>query len=317
MANTTKTGIYAAMAANVAIAIAKFVAAWFTGSSAMLSEGIHSVVDTGNGLLLLLGIRRSQQVPDEEHPFGYGKELYFWALIVAILIFSIGGGMSFYEGLEHLRHPTPLTDPTWNYAVLGLSAVFEGAALVLSLKTFNAHRGNRPFWAALRASKDPGNFAVIFEDSAALLGLAVAGLGVFLGHALHNPYLDGVASLLIGLILALTAGLLAYESKGLLIGEGADPEVLRRIQALAQADPAVCAARRPLTMHLGPNEVLLALDVNFRHELSAAEVEVAVDRLERGIRALHPPVKRIFIEAQSVSIGREQRARQATGAQLG
>lgn len=308
MANTTKTGIYAAMTANVAIAVAKFVAAWFTGSSAMLSEGIHSLVDTGNGLLLLLGIRRSQQPPTEEHPFGHGKELYFWSLIVAILIFSLGGGMSFYKGIAHLRHPAPLTDPTWNYVVLGLSAVFEGAALILSLKTFNAHRGNKPFWTALRASKDPGNFAVIFEDSAALLGLAVAALGVFLSHALHNPYLDGAASLVIGLILVVTATLLAYESKGLLIGEGADPEVLRRIQALAQADPAVRAARRPLTMHLGPEEVLLVLDINFRQELTAAEVEVAVDRLERGIRALHPPIKRIFIEAQSVSIGREQRA---------
>lgn len=313
MATTTKTGIYAAMTANVAIAVAKFVAAWFTGSSSMLSEGIHSLVDTGNGLLLLLGICRSQQPSTEEHPFGHGKELYFWSLIVAILIFSLGGGMSFYEGIEHLRHPAPLTDPTWNYVVLGLSAIFEGAALVLSLKTFNAHRGNKPFWTALRASKDPGNFAVIFEDSAALLGLAVAGLGVFLSHALHNPYLDGVASLVIGLILVVTATLLAYQSKGLLIGEGSDPEVLRRIQALAQADPAVCAARRPLTMHLGHEEVLLALDINFRQELTAAEVEVAVDRLERGIRALHPPIKRIFIEAQSVSIGREQRAQQAAG----
>lgn len=310
MTNSSKTGIYAAIGANLAIAVAKFVAAWFTGSSAMLSEGIHSVVDTGNGLLLLLGIRRSQRPADDEHPFGHGKELYFWSLIVAILIFSIGGGMSFYEGIAHIQNPVPLTDPTWNYVVLGLAAMFEGFALSLALKTFNATRGTRSFWTALRNSKDPSNFAIIFEDTAALLGLVVAALGVFLGHALNNPYLDGAASLVIGVILALTAVFLARESKGLLIGEGADADVLRSIQALAQADAAVRNARRPLTMHLGPNEVFLALDVNFRRELSAAEVEVAVDRLERGIRQQHPDIKRIFIEAQSVSVERENKAAQ-------
>ena len=308
MANSTKTGIYAAIAANTAIAIAKFIAGGVTGSSAMLSEGIHSVVDTGNGLLLLLGIRRSKRAPDDTHPFGHGKELYFWSLIVAILIFSIGGGMSFYKGIVHMQAPTPLTDPTWSYVVLGLAAVFESIALYLALKNFNATRGDRPFWAALRASKDPGNFAIIFEDTAALLGLIVAALGVYAGHALNNPYLDGVASLLIGVILALTAAFLAYESKGLLIGEGADPDVLRRIRALVQADAAVLNAKQPLSMHFGPNDVFLALDVNFHPDLSAAEIEEAVDRIEKNIRQQHPDIQRIFIEARAVSLERTNKA---------
>ena len=308
MANSTKTGIYAAIAANTAIAIAKFIAGGVTGSSAMLSEGIHSVVDTGNGLLLLLGIRRSKMAPDDTHPFGHGKELYFWSLIVAILIFSIGGGMSFYKGIAHMQAPTPLTDPTWSYVVLGLAAVFESIALYLALKTFNATRGDKPFWAALRASKDPGNFAIIFEDTAALLGLIVAALGVYAGHALNNPYLDGVASLLIGVILALTAAFLAYESKGLLIGEGADPDVLRRIRALVQADAAILNAKQPLSMHFGPNDVFLALDVNFHPGLSAAEVEEAVDRIEKNIRQQHPDIQRIFIEAHAVSLERANKA---------
>ena len=308
MANSTKTGIYAAIAANTAIAIAKFIAGGVTGSSAMLSEGIHSVVDTGNGLLLLLGIRRSKMAPDDTHPFGHGKELYFWSLIVAILIFSIGGGMSFYKGIAHMQAPTPLTDPTWSYVVLGLAAVFESIALYLALKTFNATRGDKPFWAALRASKDPGNFAIIFEDTAALLGLIVAALGVYAGHALNNPYLDGVASLLIGVILALTAVFLAYESKGLLIGEGADPDVLRRIRALVQADAAILNAKQPLSMHFGPNDVFLALDVNFHPGLSAAEVEEAVDRIEKNIRQQHPDIQRIFIEAHAVSLERANKA---------
>ncbi|MBC6606989.1 cation transporter [Hymenobacter sp. BT188] len=308
MANSSKTGIYAAIAANTAIAVSKFVAASFTGSSAMLSEGIHSVVDTGNGLLLLLGIRRSKKVPDDNHPFGHGKELYFWSLIVAILIFSIGGGMSFYEGISHLQNPAPLSDPTWNYVVLGLATVFEGGALYLALKNFNATRGGKPFWSALRASKDPGNFAIIFEDTAALLGLLVAAAGVFLGHALNNPYIDGAASIVIGCILALTAIFLAYESKGLLIGEGADPAVLQSIRALVQADTSILNAKRPLSMHFGPNDVFLALDVNFQPGLSATAVEEAVDRLEKGIRKLHPDVQRIFIEARAVSVERTNKA---------
>lgn len=307
-ANSSKVAIYAAIGANLLIAVSKFVAAAFTGSSAMISEGIHSLVDTGNGLLLLLGIRKSKKLPDATHPFGHGKELYFWSLIVAILIFSIGGGMSFYEGIAHIRNPNPLTDPTWNYVVLGMAMVFESIALYLALKNFNATRQGRGFWKDIRASKDPANFAVIFEDTAALLGLVVAGLGVFLGHQLNNPYLDGAASIVIGVILSAIAIFLAYESKGLLIGEGADPKVLESIETLVKADSAIENARTPLTMHFGPNEVFLALDVNFRKGISAIEVEQAVDRIEKNIRHQHPDIKRIFIEARAVSTERERKS---------
>ncbi|HEV7349308.1 cation diffusion facilitator family transporter [Telluribacter sp.] len=305
MANAnSKTAIYAAIGANTAIAISKFIAAGFTGSSAMLSEGIHSVVDTGNGLLLLHGIRQSKKSADEKHPFGHGKELYFWSLIVAILIFSIGGGMSFYEGIIHIKNPKPLTDPTWNYVVLAMAAVFESIALYLALKQFNATRSNQDFWKAIRASKDPSNFAVIFEDTAALLGLIVAALGVFLGHQFNNPYIDGAASLIIGLILSAIAIFLAYESKGLLIGEGADPAVLESLVVLINEEPTILNAKHPLTMHFGPNEVFLALDVNFLPELTAVEVEQAVEKLERKIKQAHPDIKRIFIEARAISTDR-------------
>lgn len=303
--NSSKTAIYAAIGANLAIAVSKFIAAFFSGSSAMLSEGIHSVVDTGNGLLLLHGIRKSQKAADEKHPFGYGKELYFWSLIVAILIFSIGGGMSFYEGVAHIQNPQPLTDPTWNYVVLGLAAAFESFALYLALKEFNATRNGKGFFTAIQASKNPANFAVIFEDSAALLGLVVAALGVYLGHEFNNPYFDGAASIVIGIILTVTAVFLAYESKGLLIGEGADDEVLDRLMSVVRAEPTILSARRPLTIHFGPSEVFLALDVNFKSELSAVQIEDAVVSIEKKIKQANPEIKRIFIEARSISSERQ------------
>ena len=294
------TAVYAAAGANFIIAITKFVAAGFTGSSAMLSEGVHSVVDTGNQLLILLGIRRSTKPADDAHPFGYGKELYFWSLIVAMLLFGIGGGISFYEGVRHLRHPSEMGDPTWNYVVLGIAVVVEFFAWWIALRALLATRGERSIWRALRDSKDPAVFIVLGEDTAAMLGLLVAFLGVFLGHQLDMPILDGVASLVIGTILALVAVFLAYESKGLLLGESADTTVVAGVRALAERDPAVERAGRPLTMHLGPRQILLNLDIQFRPELSAAEVTGAVDRLEQDIRAAHPDIKRIFIEAESL-----------------
>ena len=293
------TAVYAAAGANFIIAITKFVAAGFTGSSAMLSEGVHSVVDTGNQLLILLGIRRSTKPADDHHPFGYGKELYFWSLIVAMLLFGIGGGISFYEGVRHLRHPSEMGDPTWNYVVLGIAVVVEFFAWWIALRALLATRGKRSIWRALRDSKDPAIFIVLGEDTAAMLGLVVAFLGVFLGHQLDMPILDGVASLVIGVILALVAVFLAYESKGLLLGESAGETVVKGVRALAERDPAVERVGRPLTMHLAPRQILLNLDVQFRPELSAAEVTGAVDRLEQTIRAEHPDIKRIFIEAES------------------
>lgn len=303
--STHKT-IFAAIAANLAIAITKFIAAFVTGSSAMLSEGIHSIVDTGNEFVLLYGIRRSRRPPDQNHPFGHGQELYFWTLIVAILIFAVGGGMSVYEGITHLIHPHPIENPTWNYVVLGLAIVFEGSSWLIAFKAFLPSVGKQTLWQAVRSSKDPTIFTVLFEDSAALLGLVVAFLGVFFGHLLHNPYLDGTASIVIGIILAVVAILLAYESRGLLVGEGADPETVNHIRSLAMADPAVEAVFRVLTLYFGPHEVLLNLEVQFHRNLTAEAVVQAIDRLEATIRTHHPNIGNIFVEAESI-VGRRNK----------
>lgn len=297
----SKKAIYAAIAGNAAIALTKFTAAAFTGSSAMLSEGIHSLVDTGNGGLLLLGIRESKKSADEAHPFGYGKELYFWTLIVAMLIFGVGGGISIYEGILHLLHPAPLQDPTWSYAVLGLAMIFEGIVFVIAFRQFQAIKGDQSTWQAIRGSKDPTTFTVLFEDSAAMLGLVAALLGIFLAHQFNNPYLDGAASVVIGLILTTVAFFIGYESKGLLVGEGADPETLRSIKTLAEAEPGIRAVERPLTMHFGPDTVLLTMRVQFRDGLSGAERESAVERLEKAIHRTHEKIKHVFIEAKSLS----------------
>lgn len=304
---SSKLAIYAAIVGNLAIAIMKFVAAFFTGSSAMLSEGIHSLVDTGNGGLLLLGIHKSKKPADAAHPFGHGKELYFWSLIVAVLIFGLGGGISIYEGILHLMHPSPLRDPTWSYVVLGLAALFEAIVFVIAWREFQARKGaGENTWEAIKASKDPATFTVLFEDAAALLGLLVAAAGIFLAHQFDRPSLDGAASVAIGLILAAAAGFLAYESKGLLVGEGADPKTLENIRQLAQADPGVTRVLNPLTMHFGPETVLLTVDIQFNQKLSAAEVEAAVDRLEKEIRRRYPEIKHIYIEAGAIgSRGRE------------
>lgn len=298
---STKKTIVAAIVANLAIAVIKFVAAIITGSSAMLSEGIHSTVDTGNELLLLLGIRLSQKPADESHPFGYGQELYFWTLIVALLIFAIGGGMSIYEGIMHIIHPKPLEDPFWNYVVLGLAVVFEGYSWSVALRELIANKGDENIWQAIRSSKDPTVFTILLEDSAALLGLAIAFLGIFCGHLLHNPYLDGVASIIIGIILTIVAILLVYESKGLLIGEGADAKIVTGIKTLTQGDPAVNQIIRVLTLYFGPQEVLLNLEIQFKQNLSAEKLAVAVERLEKQIRQQYPEIKQIFIEAKSLS----------------
>ena len=303
----SNNAIYAAIVANLAIAATKFTAAAFTGSSAMISEGIHSLVDTGNGGLLLLGQRRSKKPPDAEHPFGYGKELYFWALMVAIVIFAVGGGISAYEGLLHILHPVPQENPLWNYIVLTLAFVFESVSLFIAVRSFMRIKGGAPWWKAIQRSKDPTMFTVLFEDSAALLGLLVAIAGVYLAHRFNNPYFDGGASVVIGILLAAVAGLLGYETKGLLIGEGADRETLEDIRRLVESDPGVERLNRSLTMHFGPDTVLLAMDIQFRHNLSAAEVEKTVDRIEANILQHHAEIKHIFIEADSLLPDPEKR----------
>lgn len=301
--NSSKTALFGGIAANVGIAISKFVAAYITSSSAMLSEGIHSLVDSGNGILLLYGVRQSEKPADARHPFGRSKELYFWGLIVAVLIFAIGGGMSFYEGIKHIEHPEPLTDPLWNYLVLGVAIGFEGWACWLAVRALGqgSHNGQTGLWTKLRQSKDPAVFASVLENLAALLGLALALLGVYFGHAFRNPYLDGAASVAIGVLLMLVAVFLVSRTKGLLVGEGVDAKTLEGLQAIARAQPEVNAIRPPLTMYLGPQDIMMALDVDFHDHLNAAEVEQAIDRLQDAIKAKYPYVRRIFVEAKAVS----------------
>ena len=295
---SSKLPIYTALAANLAIAITKFIAAGATGSSAMISEGIHSLVDTANEVLLLLGIRRSRRPADENRPFGYGKELYFWSFIVSLLIFAVGGGVSFYEGITHLQHPEPIENPQWNYLVLGIALVLDGISLATALREFNRQRGSEPFWRAVKRSKDPATFVVLFEDAADVLGLVVAFLGVWLGHTLRNPYLDGIASMVIGLILMAVAVLLTRESRSLLMGESAEPAVLDGVMALTRRDPAVARVTRPLSMYLGPEEIILLLPVAFREELTTAEINRAVERIRGAIQRAYPAIRQLFVQPQ-------------------
>ncbi len=297
----SKVAIYGAIGANVAIAVTKFIVAGVTGSSAMLSEGIHSAVDTFNGILLLVGLKLSQRPATEEHPFGHGKELYFWSLIVAVLIFGLGGGVSFYEGVQHIRNPEPMTDPTWNYVVLGAAALFEGTSFTIALRQFFSESKGRPFWKSLHRSKDPSTYTVLAEDSAALIGLAIAGAGIYASHALDMPVLDGVASVLIGILLAGVAVVLISESRGLLIGEGIQPETAREIRRLALAQPGVRQVGRVLSMYIGADDVLVTLDIDFSKGISTDEAGATMAALRREIQGRYPMIKRIFIEAVDVA----------------
>lgn len=293
----SKVAIYGAIGANVAIAATKFVVAGVTGSSAMLSEGIHSAVDTFNGILLLVGLRLSKRPATVEHPFGHGKELYFWSLIVAVLIFGLGGGVSFYEGIQHIRHPEPMRDPTWNYIVLAAAALFEGVSFSIALREFRAQSRGMPFWQALDRSKDPTTYTVLAEDSAALVGLAVAALGIYFSHSLDMPALDGVASVVIGVLLAGVAVFLISQARGLLIGEGIRPETARAIRSMAMEQPSVENVGHVLSMYIGPDEVLVIVDVNFKDDTPTGDAADAIAAIEKQVRARFPMIKRIFIEA--------------------
>lgn len=305
----SRTAIYGAISANAAIAVTKFVAASLTGSSAMLAEGIHSLVDTGNGVLLLVGTHRSRRPPTPEHPFGHGKELYFWSLIVAVLIFGIGGGVSAYEGVLHILHPNPVSDPRWNYIVLCAAAVFEGISFAIAMKAFLKTKGERPFWRALHTSKDPSIYTVLAEDSAALAGIAAAALGVYASHRFGMPKLDGAASVVIGLLLAAVAVLLIREAHGLLIGEGLSAATADAIRQIASRNPCVHAAARPLSMYFGPDEVLLTLDVRFQADATSHDIAAAVADIEREIRSRYPMITRICIEASAVGEAHADRDR--------
>jgi cation diffusion facilitator family transporter len=294
-----KKVIYAALAGNTAIAITKIAAALYTGSSAMLSESIHSVVDTGNQTLLLYGLRRAARPADEQHPFGYGRELYFWAFVVAILIFAVGAGVSIYEGIHRVQNPRPITNVGINYAVLTFAMIFEGGAWWVAYRAFNTTRGKRSLIAAVRDSKDPSIFTVLLEDTAAMLGLFVAFVGIALSQWLEIPQLDGLASILIGCILAGAAILLAQETKGLLIGEGADPVTVQEISRVLSAHSAIDRVNEILSMHQGPNDILVNVSVEFRDGLAIGEVERHTAAIEREIKARIPGARRVFIEAQS------------------
>jgi cation diffusion facilitator family transporter len=290
------------------IAVTKFAAAAYTGSSAMLSEAIHSLVDTGNQVLLLHGIHRSKRPADDTHPFGYGMELYFWTFVVAILIFAVGAGVSIYEGVIYegvnkIIEPHPVTNPLVNYIVLGLAMVFEAWAWWIAFKEFRRTKGSLGYFQAVRRSKDPAVFTVLFEDSAAMLGLIVAFVGIALGQVFDLPLLDGAASVVIGAILAGVAILLAYESKGLLIGEGASTQVTVGIGQVVADEPRIERLNELLTMHLGPEDVLLNLSVDFVDSLSAGEVEAAITQMEGRIKAKFPEITRIFIEVQGWRAG--------------
>ena len=304
----SKTVIYAALAGNLLIAISKFAAAWFTGSSAMLSEAIHSLVDTGNQGLLLHGMRQAARPASAEHPFGHGLQLYFYSFIVAILIFGLGAGVAIVEGIDKILHPNPLESPLINYAVLAFGLVFEGFSWVVALREFNGSKGRRRWVDAIRSSKDPTVFTVLFEDTAAMLGLLIAGAGIAAGQFFDMPVMDGVASVIIGVLLALTAGLLAYESQSLLTGEGVQPEVRADLRRLAAAEPGVVRVNELLTMHFGPHDVLVALSLDFEDAQPASSVESTVTRLERRIKTAHPEVTRVFIEAQSFEASRRAAA---------
>ncbi|AID33726.1 cation diffusion facilitator family transporter [Mesorhizobium sp. USDA 4775] len=303
----SKMVIYAALAGNLAIALTKFAAAFFTGSSAMLSEGVHSLVDTGNGGLLLYGMHRAARPADRTHPLGHGRELYFWSFIVALLVFALGAGVSFYEGIVHIMAPEPVANVKVNYVVLGLSFLFEGSSWLVALKEFRREKGKQGWLQAVQSSKDPSVYTVLFEDSAALLGLIVAFAGILAAELLEMPELDGAASIGIALILGATAIFLARESKGLLIGEPASPEVQKKVLAIAQQDPAVQRANGVLTVHMGPQEIVAGLSIEFEDHLSAPEIEACVERIEARLKKEMPEITRLFVKPQTTGTWEQRR----------
>lgn len=291
--------VLAALAGNALISITKFAASAYTGSSAMLSEAIHSIVDTGNQGLILYGMARARKPADNTHPFGYGMELYFWSFVVAILIFGVGAGVSVYEGIDKIQHPQAITDAYINYLVLGAAFLFEGGAWWVAMQEFRRSKGDKGYFAAVRQSKDAAVFTVLFEDTAATLGLIVAFVGIALGQAFDMPIMDGLASVMIGLILATVAAFLAFECKSLLVGESANSPVVRELRGIVENTDGVIHVNELLTMHLGPRDILVNISLDFADQLSANNVEKTISQIERNIKSAFPQVKRLFVEAQS------------------
>jgi cation diffusion facilitator family transporter len=309
--------VWAALAGNVLVALTKFGAAAFTGSSAMLSEGVHSLVDSGNEVVMLYGMRRAARPPDERHPLGHGRELYFWSFIVAILIFAVGAGVSLFEGIMHVRRPEPVSSFVVNYVVIGLALLFESGSWWVAVKAFRRAKGaDVGYVTAVRRSKDPPIFMVLVEDTAALLGLVIALAGTAAADVWDAPVFDGAASIGIGLLLGVVALFLARESKGLLIGEPARPEIVRSIESIARAEKGVDHAAVLLTAHLGPREIIAAVSVDFADGQSAATVETLAASLDAKIRRAHPDVSTVLIVPQSLATFRrtlQQERRLAEG----
>lgn len=294
----SKFVIYVALAADLGIAITKFIAASVTGSVAMLSEGIHSVIDCLNQLLLLLGISRSKKRADSQRPFGYGKELYFWSFIVSLLFFSFGGCISFYEGIIRIRHPRFEADQSWNYFVLAVAFVFTAISLFVTLRNFNRNRGELGFWEAITKSKDPAVFIVLIGDLGDIAGLTIAFLGVHLGHKYHNPYFDGVASIIIGIVLILLSLLLLRECRSLLMGESAGKKMIEAIIAITESDATVMKVKKHFSMYMAPDEIVLQLQAVFKNGLNTGEITTAIQRIKENIQKEFPQVKQIFIEPE-------------------
>lgn len=287
--------------ANIIITIAKLVAAVVTKSSAMLAEAIHSFVDISNEVLLLFGMKRSERQADEMHPFGYGKEIYFGGLIVALLLFAVGGGMSVYEGITHIEHPVEISDPSWNYIVLGIAFIADTSSWTIGFRQMLKRRQHgETIWQMVRGSKDPSIFIVLGEDTADILGIVTAFSGVFLSHELNNPLIDGVASIIIGIILITVAIFLTSESRSLIVGESANEMLIRHVRELAEADPAIKKVRRLLTMQFGPNQILVNIDLQFQADLSSSEIFATIDRVEQSIQKQYPEATQIFVEAKSL-----------------
>ncbi|WP_294193069.1 cation diffusion facilitator family transporter [uncultured Sphingomonas sp.] len=293
--------LFGALAANLGIAVAKFVAAGITGSSSMLTEGVHSVVDSGNQVLLLYGQKRAKRPADAAHPFGYGRELYFWAFVVAILIFAVGAGVSVYEGYLHIIEPEELTDPTINYIVIAISLALEGSSWWIARREFKEAKGDLGWWEAIHQSKNPPGFIVLFEDSAALAGLLIAAIGVFASHALGDPQIDGYASIAIGGVLGIVAVLLAREAKGLLIGERADPRVIARVRETVSTYPAITAVNHVRTIHTAPDSIFVAISADFADNLTMGEGETMIEEIEQALKKAEPRLSSIYIRPEKAS----------------
>lgn len=306
MADGSRFAILISIAANVAIAITKFVVAALSRSMAMFAEGVHSLVNCSDGTLLLLGKRRAKRPPDEDHPFGHGREVYFWSLIVAVMFVTLGSGVTIFEGVVSLMKPRELGSPGWNYVVLGISAVFDGSSFVVGFRQFRKRMGHRGFWTTIRRSKDPTLFSVVLEDVADLAGLAIAFAGVLLSHLLHMPIFDGLASIAIGCVIGAIAIILLIETHGLLIGESARPELIRAVNTAVSESPDVMGDGRPRSIHIAPDHVVIALHLRANPGLSAERFIACAEDIAVRVRDEHAEVKQVLLDVSSGAVESSQ-----------